>query len=112
MTDRPPSRLELLAFAERVAVLHLEQIRRWKAAEERRETERRRGEQARPTPPDWLVEMSLNPAAPPVYVHVGDCWSAGKRSRPLRREQAIRALADGVTACPQCRPDTALQVLE
>ncbi|MFJ6566679.1 DUF6233 domain-containing protein [Streptomyces sp. NPDC091292] len=45
-------------------------------------------------------------------MHVGDCWSAGKRSRPLRREQAIRALADGVPACPQCRPDTALQVLE
>lgn len=43
MTDScPPSRLELLAFAERVAEQHLAQVRRWKAAEERRVAERLR----------------------------------------------------------------------
>ncbi|WP_326673039.1 DUF6233 domain-containing protein [Streptomyces canus] len=47
-----------------------------------------------------------------VYVHVGDCWNAGSRSKGVERDQALRALAEGVTACPQCRPDTALGILD
>ncbi|WP_392962343.1 DUF6233 domain-containing protein [Streptomyces sp. LN245] len=40
-------------------------------------------------------------------VHTGDCGMAGKNTRPLAREQALRAITeDGVTACPYCRPDT------
>ncbi|MGW7260756.1 DUF6233 domain-containing protein [Streptomyces sp. NPDC054834] len=43
-----------------------------------------------------------------MYVHEGPCWNAGKGSKGVTRDQALRALAEGVAACPQCRPDTAL----
>ncbi|MEV7413110.1 DUF6233 domain-containing protein [Streptomyces althioticus] len=43
-----------------------------------------------------------------MYVHVGGCWNSGKRSDGVSREQALRALAEGVPACPHCRPDTEL----
>ncbi|MER6425911.1 DUF6233 domain-containing protein [Streptomyces sp. NPDC001137] len=43
-----------------------------------------------------------------MYVHVGGCWNAGKRSRGIGREQARRALAEGVEAYPGCQPDTVL----
>jgi hypothetical protein len=106
-----PSRLELLHFARRVVVQQataaLAQLDRWIADEERREAERRRGEEMRPPAPDWLIERGLS-GRDAVYVHVGGCWNAGKRSRGVPREQALRALADGIKGCPQCRPDTAL----
>ncbi|MDT0615683.1 DUF6233 domain-containing protein [Streptomyces lancefieldiae] len=35
----------------------------------------------------------------PVQVHVGGCWNAAKRSRGICRDDALRALADGVRAC-------------
>ncbi|MFF1447826.1 DUF6233 domain-containing protein [Streptomyces sp. NPDC058274] len=114
MNERPPSKLELLHFARRVAVQQardkIAQIDRWIAAEERREAERRRGAEARPAVPDWLIEQGLSGRAP-VYVHVGGCWSAKKRCRGVGRDQALRALADGVDACPHCRPDTELGYL-
>ncbi|WP_234442364.1 DUF6233 domain-containing protein [Streptomyces sp. NRRL S-1448] len=47
----------------------------------------------------------------PVAVHVGGCRSAGRRSRPINRDQAMRALTDGVEACVLCRPDTELGIL-
>jgi hypothetical protein len=47
-----------------------------------------------------------------VYVHVGDCPMAGKRSRGVQRDQALRALADGIAACTHCRPDTELGYVE
>ncbi|WP_240805256.1 DUF6233 domain-containing protein [Streptomyces sp. A1547] len=34
------------------------------------------------------------------------------RCRPAVRDTARRALAEGVGACTQCRPDTALDVLD
>jgi hypothetical protein len=37
---------------------------------------------------------------------------AGKRSKGAAREQAVRALADGVGPCPHCRPDTDLGILD
>ncbi|GGZ42656.1 DUF6233 domain-containing protein [Streptomyces poonensis] len=114
MTDsRPPSRLELLAFAERVAEQQLAQVRRWKAAEERRVAERERGVAARPAAPEWTVERSLGGGrASAVYVHAGGCHMAGKRAKGVTRDVAVRALAEGVEACPHCRPDTELGVLE
>ncbi|MFD8354916.1 hypothetical protein ACFV1X_39110 [Streptomyces coelicoflavus] len=55
-----PSRLELLHFTRRVvmqqATAALRQIDRWIAAEERREAERRLGEEKRPPPPAWLLQ--------------------------------------------------------
>jgi hypothetical protein len=98
----------MLRFLERVQLRDLERTRRWIANEERREAERQRGLAARPPTPDWLIERSLSRNAPPVYVHVGGCHMAGKRSRGVTREQALRALADRVDPCPHCNPDKAL----
>ncbi|MFI1726456.1 DUF6233 domain-containing protein [Streptomyces sp. NPDC020489] len=112
MHDSSPSKLVLLRFLERVQERDLARTRRWIIDEERREAERRRSIEARPPAPDWLIEQSLNRTTPPVYVHVGGCHMAGKRSKGATREQAVRALADGVDACPHCRPDTDLGILD
>ncbi|MCX5247828.1 DUF6233 domain-containing protein [Streptomyces sp. NBC_00201] len=112
MNDSSLSRLALLRFLERVQEGDLARTRRWIVDEERREAERQRGIQARPPAPEWLIELGLNRHAAPVYVHVGECWNAGKRSRGVSRDQARRALADGVKACPQCQPDTGLGILD
>lgn len=62
-------------------------------------------------PPDWLIEMGLG-GRDPVYVHVGSCHMAGKRSRGVERDQALRAVTEGIDSCPHCRPDTELGVLD
>ncbi|CAL9668083.1 hypothetical protein SUDANB145_07266 (plasmid) [Streptomyces sp. enrichment culture] len=113
MNDLPTSpRLEMLRFLERVQVADLERTRRWIAAEEHRLVEEQRGAEARMPVPDWLLEQGLNRDSPAVYVHVGGCWNAGKRSRGVDRGAALRALAEGVAACPHCRPDSELGFLE
>lgn len=111
MNDPVSSRLEQLRFLERVQLADLERTQRWIEAEETREAERQRGEQARPPAPDWMIEQGLN-GGMPVYVHRGDCHMKGKRSRGVTEDQARRALAEGVAACTYCRPDTDLGVLD
>jgi hypothetical protein len=37
---------------------------------------------------------------------------AGKRSKGAARDQALRAITEGVTPCPHCRPDTELGLLD
>jgi hypothetical protein len=111
VNDSSPSRLDQLLFLKRVQEQDLERTRRWIAAEERRQAEQRRGEQARPPEPDWLLEQGLD-GRQAVYVHVGGCHMAGKRSRGVQRDQALRALADGIAACTHCRPDSELGYLE
>ncbi|MFE6955643.1 DUF6233 domain-containing protein [Streptomyces sp. NPDC057696] len=37
---------------------------------------------------------------------------AGKRNRGADRGQALRAVTEGVDACPHCRPDADLGVLD
>ncbi|MGV9758620.1 DUF6233 domain-containing protein [Streptomyces tricolor] len=49
---------------------------------------------------------------PPVQVHRGTCDLAGKRRRPVGRDEARRLLADGTSACGHCRPDTAFGVFD
>ncbi|MFF1838006.1 DUF6233 domain-containing protein [Streptomyces sp. NPDC058231] len=110
MSDSP-SRLAMLRFARRIAVQQVEQIDRWIAAEERRETEPEQGERARPPTPDWIIELGIGVGSRPIDVHVGGCYAAGKRRRAITREQALAALADGIRACIHCRPDTELGVL-
>lgn len=107
----PPNRLAALHFLKRVQERDLARTRRWIAAEEQRQAEEQRAAQARPPAPDWLIEAGLSGRAA-VYVHRGDCHLAGKRSRGATEEQARRALYDQVPACPHCRPDTALGVLD
>jgi hypothetical protein len=102
----------MLRFLERVQERDLERTRQWIADEEKREQERQRGLERRPPAPDWLLEVGLNRDSPPVQVHVGDCWNSGKRTRGIDRGEALRALADGVTACGACRPDSELGFLE
>ncbi|WP_327577411.1 DUF6233 domain-containing protein [Streptomyces sp. NBC_00145] len=111
MNDSSVPRIDMLRFARRIAVQQVEQIDRWIATEERRESERRRGEQARLPAPDWLIEMGLG-GRDPVYVHVGGCHMAGKRSRGVEWDQVVRAVTEGVDACPHCRPDTELGILD
>lgn len=112
VNDNSPSRLEMLHFARRIAEQQLTQIDRWIAAEERREAERQHGLAARPPAPDWLIEHGPS-GQDSMYVHTGDCWNAGKRSKGVTRDTALRALTEGgAPACPPCRPDTALGILE
>ncbi|MEV8018760.1 DUF6233 domain-containing protein [Streptomyces sp. NPDC086554] len=57
------------------------------------------------------MEQGLDGRAP-VYVHVGGCRMAGKRSRGVPQDQARRALYEQVDSCPHCRPDSELGVLD
>ena len=111
MTDLPPDLLRLRTL-ETWLSLNLTQVRQAITAAEQREAERRRGDEHRPPQPDWLLEMGLNRDAPPTYVHAGGCWNAGKRSKPVSREAALRALTDGIPACTHCRPDSELGYLD
>ena len=110
MQDLPPD-LPRLRTLETWLNHTLDRVRQAIAAAEQREAERQRGIAARPSKPDWLIEQSLN-GRQAVYVHVGGCHMAGKRSRGVDRDQALRALAEGVDACSHCRPDTELGVLD
>ncbi|KOV98223.1 hypothetical protein ADL02_06780 [Streptomyces sp. NRRL WC-3723] len=107
----------MLRFARRVvehqAARQLALMDRWIADEERRETERQRRLGARQAAAaEWAIERGLNGRST-VYVHVGGCTGAGGRAKGVGREQAVRALTEeGVPACPLCRPDTALGILE
>lgn len=111
VTDLPPD-LPRLRTLETWLAVTLDRVRRQIADAERREAEQQRGIEARPPTPDWLIERGLSKDNA-VYVHAGGCWNAGKRSKGVDRATALRALTEGgVPACPQCRPDTELGVLD
>jgi hypothetical protein len=107
-----PSDLPRLRTLETWLAYSLARVRRQIAAVERQEQERQRGEQVRPPAPDWVLELGLNRDSPAVYVHEGGCWNAGQRSKGVDRSTALRALVEGVAACPHCRPDNGLGYLE
>lgn len=111
VSDLPPD-LPRLRTLETWLRLQLDLVRGAITAAERREQERLRGEEHRPPVPDWTLETGIGNGHAPVYVHVGGCHMAGKRQRPVARDQALRALVDGVEACGHCRPDTELGVLD
>ncbi|MFI7020962.1 DUF6233 domain-containing protein [Streptomyces sp. NPDC050164] len=106
-----PSDLPRLRTLETWLILTLDRVRRQIADAERREEELQRGIEARPPEPDWLIERGLS-GRDAVYVHVGGCWNAGKRSKGVTRQQALHALAEGVEPCPQCEPDNGLEFLD
>ncbi|MEU5901893.1 DUF6233 domain-containing protein [Streptomyces venezuelae] len=112
MDEKPVSRLDLLRFLRRVQARDLARTDRWIAEEERRQAERTRGEQARPPVPEWIVERGIGQGGPPIEVHRGDCYAAGKRRTPVTREEARWELTRGTRACTHCRPDSELGVLE
>jgi hypothetical protein len=110
VNDLPPD-IARLRTLETWLTLTLDRVREKIAATEQRESERQHGIEARPPAPDWLIERGLS-GQDTVYVHEGGCWNAGKRSRGVDRSTALHALTSGVPACPHCRPDTALGILD
>lgn len=107
------SRLETLMFTRRVveqqALQQLAQIDAWIQGEVHREQAHQRAAERRPPPADWLLEKSVG--GKPTAVHTGECFGSnpnGARVSAITREQALRALTEGLTACTLCRPDTEL----
>lgn len=67
----------------------------------------------RPVPEvEWRIQYGIGAVRRPVMVHTGDCSMGMARSRPVTREQAVEALAQGVEACVICRADSGLGILE
>ncbi|MFG2351833.1 DUF6233 domain-containing protein [Streptomyces phaeochromogenes] len=111
LDDLPPDLGRLFALRTWHA-MWLQRIDDKIAALQRREAERERGQRARPAEPEWIVELGIGNGRPPIEVHVGGCYAAGKRRRPVGRDEARRLLASGVRACSHCQPDTALDILD
>ncbi|WTL80285.1 DUF6233 domain-containing protein [Streptomyces sp. NBC_01518] len=86
----------------------LDRIDRRIAAILRRQVEQEQGERNQSEPPASVVALGIGAGRPPVEVHIGDCYAAGKRRRAVDREEARRLLATGVRACDHCRPDATL----
>lgn len=104
-------RLDLLRFLERVQLQQLDQTRRWIHQEEQRQAEVT-ARQPLPTPPAWVVEQGIGVGHQVVAIHQGWCTMAGRRVKPVPRDEALRLLGeDAGRACQQCRPDTELGVL-
>ncbi|MEV0602291.1 DUF6233 domain-containing protein [Streptomyces sp. NPDC050315] len=111
MNDYSPNRLELLRFLQRVQLQQLDQTQRWIEQEQARRSAQQPQSEVAP-PPEWKLERERlgGRDAPPVYVHVGDCGMG--KGAGITREQALQALAEGISACPFCRPDTELGVID
>ncbi|MFD4764686.1 hypothetical protein ACFWOJ_39645 [Streptomyces sp. NPDC058439] len=41
----------------------------------------RQGQERRPIPPDWVMELGIGVGAPPTEVHAGDRYEIGRRRR-------------------------------
>lgn len=106
-----PSDLPRLRTLEQQLTIWIGHVRTAITAAEQQEREQRQGEERRPPTPDWIVELGIGQGSPPIEVHAGHCYAAGKRRRPIDRDQARTLLADGIRACSHCRPDTDLGVL-
>ncbi|MFF1324249.1 DUF6233 domain-containing protein [Streptomyces chartreusis] len=64
----------------------LKRSRKWTAAKERRRAKQAHGVSVRWRQNGYSKTVCL--AGSPVYVHVGDCWNAGKRSKGITRDEA------------------------
>nr|WP_239096691.1 DUF6233 domain-containing protein [Streptomyces sp. SID11385] len=101
-----------MRFAERVAEQHLVRVRGWRVAEEQRLAAQAQRARRRPPAPDWLLERGIGVGARPQLIHKGDCWDLNDRCRPITRDEARRWIVEHIPACGQCRPDTALELLD
>ncbi|MFF1341157.1 DUF6233 domain-containing protein [Streptomyces sp. NPDC058290] len=111
MSDLPPD-LPRLRTLETWLTMSLDRVRQSIATEEARLAELA-ARLPPPAPPEWELEADL--AKRPVRVHVGGCTMGGKglRSRAITRGDALRLLGvDRLEACPYCRPDAELGVLD
>ncbi|MGY4983471.1 DUF6233 domain-containing protein [Streptomyces sp. 900105755] len=90
----------------------LERSDRKAAGLRQRQAEEERGRARRPSAPDWILELNRGTGRP-LAVHAGDCGMAGRRRQPAGQADARRLLTtDGVPACPICRPDTSLHIVD
>ncbi|MEU3317141.1 DUF6233 domain-containing protein [Streptomyces sp. NPDC006662] len=66
-----------------------------------------------PAAPDWWIEYTIGATRKPDRVHTGACRMTG-RGRPATRESVLEVLRTmpTVIACPLCRPDSELGLLE
>ncbi|MER5602904.1 DUF6233 domain-containing protein [Streptomyces sp. NPDC002265] len=110
MFDYLPSDLDRLQTLRVWHALWLQRIDAKIAAVQQRQAEENRGRRSRPVPPEWIVELGIGNGRPPLEVHSGDCLMAGKRRRPVGRDEARRLLAAGLPACSHCQPDVTLGI--
>jgi hypothetical protein len=109
--DLPPDLTRLLTL--RVwHTMWLQRIDSKIAALQQREAEQEHGRTNRPPEPDWIVELGIGAGRPPIEVHIGGCYAAGKRRRPVPSDEARRLLTSGVRACGHCQPDNALGITD
>ncbi|SHL76627.1 DUF6233 domain-containing protein [Streptomyces yunnanensis] len=108
MNDLPPD-LPRLRTLETWLQLTLARVREQIVIAEQVAAQQQRA--ALPPPPDWVLQLSIGGEGQPIAVHVGGCRSAGRRARPISRDEAMRALAEGLDPCVLCRPDTELGIL-
>ncbi len=112
MFDDLPPDLERLQTLRVWHAMWLARIDRKIAAIRKRQAEAEHGRRVRPRPPEWIVELGIGNGGPPVQVHAGDCHIAGRRRRPVSREDARRLLASGLPSCGHRRPDRRLNILD
>ncbi|MFF3968034.1 DUF6233 domain-containing protein [Streptomyces griseorubiginosus] len=112
MFDDLPPDLERLLTLRVWHLMWLQRIDTKIAAVRQREAEQERGRRRRPPVPDWIVELGIGVGRPPMQLHAGDCYAAGKRRRPVDRDEARRLLTSGLPACTHCHPDQHLGILE
>lgn len=106
--ERPPSRLEMLRFARRVAEQHLAQINRWIVEEEQREAEAERRQERAHAERRWKIEPQHGDR--PALLHRGGCTRFETQVGYLDREEALIALAEpDIQPCEVCQPETGLR---
>ncbi|MEV7728825.1 DUF6233 domain-containing protein [Streptomyces sp. NPDC087917] len=66
-----------------------------------------------PEPPRWWIEYGIGVSRRPDRVHTGAC-RVTNRGRPASREAVLEVLrtVPSVIACPLCRPDSELGLLD
>ncbi|MFL9658696.1 DUF6233 domain-containing protein [Streptomyces sp. PB17] len=112
MFDDLPSDLDQLRTLRIWHALWVQRIDAKAAAIRQRQAEEEHGRRNRPAPPEWIVELGIGAGRPPLQVHVGDCHMAGKRCRPVDRDEARRLLAEGLKPCTHCSPDVQLHIID
>ncbi|WP_331724029.1 DUF6233 domain-containing protein [Streptomyces sp. NBC_00005] len=107
-----PDDLERLQTLRIWHALCLDRIDRKIAYLQERQAAEERGRARRPPTPDWILELNRT-TGHPLAVHVGDCGMTGHRTQPVSHDSARRLLTtDQVPACPFCRPDTELHIVD
>ncbi|MGQ4465292.1 DUF6233 domain-containing protein [Streptomyces violaceoruber] len=112
MFDDLPSDLDQLRTLRIWHALWVQRIDAKAAAIRQRQAEEEYGRRNRPAPPEWIVELGIGAGRPPLQVHAGDCHMAGKRHRPVDRDEARRLLTQGLKACIHCQPDVLLHIID